>query len=47
MVRTALVVDVTSCLNPCSNGMKIECEIEDESEKERSLNPCSNGVKIE
>ena len=43
MIREAVL-----CLNPCSNGMKIEfvlplvtCHLQ------TSLNPCSNGMKIE
>ena len=38
----------TICLNPCSNGMKIECEAGANPRlEERCLNPCSNGMKIE
>ena len=36
-----------TCLNPCSNGMKIECVCMLVTAKIACLNPCSNGMKIE
>ena len=39
---------VTLCLNPCSNGMKIEYGNWDiMAQTDKCLNPCSNGMKIE
>ena len=36
------------CLNPCSNGMKIEFLVRAARIlPSSSLNPCSNGMKIE
>ena len=34
-------------LNPCSNGMKIECICAKYTYSNDCLNPCSNGMKIE
>ena len=38
---------VSNCLNPYSNGMKIELMTKDEALSLVSLNPYSNGMKIE
>ena len=35
------------CVNPCSNGMKKEQEINDYNRKKSCFNPCSNGMKKE
>ena len=35
------------CLNPCSNGMTIEFQVEHSCRGGYCLNPCSNGMTIE
>ena len=35
------------CLNPCCNGMKIECVDWTTDVCRGGLNPCCNGMKIE
>ena len=35
------------CLNPCSNGMRIEFAASAAVSVDGRLNPCSNGMRIE
>ena len=46
-MKKDVIISGSICLNPYSNGMKIELQRNASDGNDRCLNPYSNGMKIE